>query len=236
MIDYDKWFREIAGEPKVNSNHAPFFPSSIRCVIAGRSGSGKTNLMFKFIMNREIDCDDAYIYSKSINQSIYKNFRKLYNALKSEFKDRVTTFHFFDSDKDTDIINPSEQDPNKKHLMIFDDIVDKKQVEIVQKYFRLGRHNNANCFYLHQSFHEVDKHGIRDNANMFILFEHCRKTLRHIHDDYISTDMELNEFESFCKEAWSQKHGFIVINLWEDPKCGRYVSNYKVIYTPKKYI
>jgi hypothetical protein len=47
--------------------------------------------------------------------------------------------------------------------------------------------------------------------------------------------MDFKEFKQFCDKAWSKKHGFVVINIWEEPFCGRYISNYEDIYTPLKY-
>jgi hypothetical protein len=48
--------------------------------------------------------------------------------------------------------------------------------------------------------------------------------------------MDFEEFKTFCEKAWRQKYGFIVINLWENAYCGRYLANYRDIYTPSKYI
>lgn len=47
--------------------------------------------------------------------------------------------------------------------------------------------------------------------------------------------MDFKEFKVFCDEAWSKKHGFVVINLWEEPYCGKYINNYETIYMPNKY-
>jgi hypothetical protein len=48
--------------------------------------------------------------------------------------------------------------------------------------------------------------------------------------------MDFHEFKKFCDNAWNKKHGFVVINLWEDPYCGRYVSTNFEIYVPNKYL
>ena len=91
-------------------------------------------------------------------------------------------------------------------------------------------------FYLCQSIHQLPKHGIRQNANIFILFEQDQKTLKYFHETSISVDMDLDEFKTFCEKAWNKKYGFVVINLWELPYCGKYLANYTEIYTPNKYI
>ena len=52
---------------------------------------------------------------------------------------------------------------------------------------------------------------------------------------HISADMDFAEFKKFCDEAFTAKHGFIVVNIWDDPYSGRYWENYNKIYIPKKY-
>ena len=68
------------------------------------------------------------------------------------------------------------------------------------------------------------------------MFEHDQKTLKYFHETNISFDMDFDEFKTFCEKDWRQKYGFVVINLWEDSHCGRYLANYTEIYTPNKYI
>jgi hypothetical protein len=52
---------------------------------------------------------------------------------------------------------------------VFDDVMLEKQSPI-EKYFSQGRHGNADCFYLCQSYFRIPKQAIRDNANLIILF------------------------------------------------------------------
>ena len=118
--------------------------------------------------------------------------------------------------------------------MIFDDVMNADQTKI-KDYFCRGRHNNVNVFYLCQSLHKIAKHCIRDNANVFILFHQDDKTLKYFHETHVSGDMDFDEFKEFCDKAWNKKHGFVVLNLWEDPYCGRYLSNNFEIYVPNKY-
>jgi len=142
----------------------------------------------------------------------------------------VKIANFFDADDE--IKDPSELDPNMNHVMVFDDVMFNDQTKI-KEYFCKGRHNNVNEFYLCQSLHKIAKHCIKDNTNVFILFE---QDVKYFHETHIRNDMKFKEFEDFCNNAWSKNHGFIVINLWEKPYCGKYISNYEDIYVPKKYI
>ena len=232
-IDYSKQF---AIENK-KTCHAPFLPKNIFCVISGATGCGKTNLMLNFLLNNGVlDYSDVYVYSPTLHQPAYKYLKNYYNDAENKirvlFKINVTIGHFFDGD--AEIKDPSELDSRTNHIMIFDDVMNADQTKI-KDYFCRGRHNNVNVFYLCQSLHKIAKHCIRENANIFVLFHQDDKTLKYFHDTHISGDMDFKEFKVFCDEAWSKKHGFVVINLWEEPYCGKYINNYETIYMPNKY-
>ena len=234
IIDYSKYFET----PMNCAKHAAFFPKNIFCITAGATGCGKTNLVLNLLLNEGfLDYSDVYIYSSTLHQPSYNLLKRHYNNLEDKIKricgKDVKIVQFFDSD--VEIKNPSELDPKGKHIMIFDDVMNADQA-IIKDYFCKGRHNNVNIFYLCQSLHKIAKHCIRENANIFILFHQDDKTLKYFHETNISGDMDFKEFKQFCDEAWSKKHGFVVINLWEDPYCGRYITNYDTIYTPNKYI
>jgi hypothetical protein len=160
-------------------------------------------------------------------------YKKLEDNIKRITGRNIQIAHFFDND--VEIKNPSELDLKGKHVMIFDDVMFDDQTKI-KEYFCKGRHNNVNIFYLCQSLHKLPKHGIRQNANVFILFHQDDKTLKYFHETHISGDMDFKEFKQFCDGAWTKKHGFVVINLWEEPHCGRYITNYDTIYTSNKYL
>ena len=218
--------------------HAAIFPKNIFCVMAGSTGSGKTNLMLNFLMKEKIlNYSTVYVYSSTLHQPVYKHLKAFYenleNYIKYNTKQAVKVAQFFDVD--TEILNPSKLDENKNHIMIFDDVMQENQ-SVIKDYFCRGRHNNVNVFYLCQSLHQIAKHCIRQNANMFILFKQDDKTLKYFHETHISGDMDFKEFKRFCDGAWSKKHGFVVINIWDDAYCGRYWVNYNKIYIPEKYI
>jgi len=217
--------------------HSAFFPKTIFCVIAGSTGSGKTNLMVYLLKKEKIlNYSDIYVYSSTLHQPAYEYLKEYYENLEKlihhKTNQTVKIAHFFDADET--IVNPSELDKNKNHIMIFDDVMLRDQT-VIKDYFCRGRHNNVNVFYLCQSLHKIAKHCIRENANTFILFKQDDKTLKYFHETHISGDMDFKEFKQFCDGAWSKKHGFVVINIWDDAYCGRYWANYNQIYIPEKY-
>src|SRR5579863_6043861 len=234
ITDYTKDFNTPQSK---SGRHATIFPKNIFCVIAGSTGSGKTNLMVNLLKKEKIlNYSNVYVYSPTLYQPAYVYLKEYYETLENFIKyntsQRVKIAYFFDTDEE--IINPSELDKNKNHIMIFDDVMLKDQ-SIIKDYFCRGRHNNVSVFYLVQSLHKISKHCIRENANIFILFQQDDKTLKYFHETHISGDMAWDEFKRFCQNAWNHKHGFVVINLFEDPYCGRYIDNYKSLYIPQRF-
>lgn len=217
--------------------HSILFPKNIFCVIAGSTGSGKTNLMLNLLKKEKLlTYNHVYVYSSTLYQPAYEYLRSYYRAIEQlilqKTSKEVEIAHFFDADDE--ILNPTNLNKSMNHIMIFDDVMLKDQ-SVIKDYFCRGRHNNVSVFYLCQSLHKIAKHCIRENANMFILFKQDDKTLKYFHETHISGDMDFSEFKHFCDAAWSRKHGFVVINIWDDPYCGRYWSNYDSIYVPEKY-
>lgn len=223
-IDYTKLCKK-----EEKKKHSEIFPNSIRMIIAGSSGCGKTNLMVNFLLNGDLEYDDIIIYTTTPHQDLYQFLRNFYSGLQNKYKTgEIIKFY---GPEDT-VRNPSELDPNKTHVVIFDDVQEENQ-KIMTDYFCRGRHNNINIFYLCQSIHRLKKHGIRQNANIFILFRQDEKTLKYFYETEICSDMEFHEFEEFCNTAWNKDHGYVIINMWEKPACGRYMQNYETIWVPK---
>ena len=63
--------------------------------------------------------------------------------------------------------------------MIFDDVRAKEPV--INEYFCRGRHNNCNMIYLNQKLFTIDRQSVRENCNLFILFEQRGKVLMSIY-------------------------------------------------------
>ena len=237
-------YYEIADPDELKSKHAPMFPRTIFCVIAGPTGSGKTNLMVHLLVTPDLlDYGDVYIYAPTLHQKSYKYLKEYYTKKEIDIQyilkqiklpvKPIKICHFFDVDHE--IKDPSELNTNISHIMLFDDVMNTDQTKI-KDYFCRGRHNNVNVFYLCQSLYKIQKHCIRDNANMFILFHQDDQTLKRFYDTHISGDMTFEEFHIFCNDSWSRKCGFVIINLMEKPYCGKYLRNLSDIYLPNKYI
>jgi len=232
--DYSK---EFPPDTAPSGRHSGFFPKNIMCVIAGSTGSGKTNLICNLLKEPGIlNYSDVFVYSPTLYQPAYKFLRSYYTNLEELLKQKcgrtAKIAHFYDTD--AEIVDPSTLRIDRNHVMIFDDVMLDDQT-LIKQYFCRGRHNNVSVFYLCQSLHKIKKHCIRDNANTFILFKQDDKTMKYFFETHISGDMDFKEFKTFYDGVWCKKFSFIVINLWEEAEYGRYLDSYATVFTPKKY-
>lgn len=206
--------------------HSKLLPNSIRCIIAGPSNCGKTNLLINLIVSEHgLKFQHIYVYSKTLWQSKYKYLRKLFRSLNGS----VVGYHEF-SNADQ-VIEPKNVLPNA--IIIFDDVICEKNQHIIRKYFSLGRHRSVDSFYLTTTYARVSKHLIRDNCNFLILFRQDELNLRHIYRDMgVACHMRFDQFQRFCYECWNDKYGFAVIDVDSDLDAGRYrkgFANYLIL-------
>lgn len=203
----------LAKESK-SFRHSKLLPNSIRCIIAGPSNCGKTNLLISLIESEHgLKFENIYIYSKTLTQDKYTYLKKVLTPIKE------IGFHTFTASEK--VIAPN--DAKKNSIFIFDDVVVDRKQENIKNFFCLGRHRNIDCFYLTQTYTKVCKHLIRDNCNFLILFRQDDLNLKHVYNDMgVSSDMNFAEFCKFCLECWKNKYGFAVIDLDSNVNVGRY--------------
>ena len=103
--------------------------------------------------------------------------------------------------------------------MIFDDVRAKEPV--INEYFCRGKHNNCNMIYLNQNLFSLDRQRVRENCNLFILFEQRGKVLASIYQDffinvelsYINVELSYNDFANVCNKVWKEPYNYIVIDI-----------------------
>jgi GTPase SAR1 family protein len=198
---------------KNSDNKTDLFPLPLRCLIVGQSGSGKTTVLWNIITNYWIPYDNLYIFTKSIDQPIYKNLQDNINKL-----NEIESYFFDNCD---DIISVDECKPNS--LVIFDDCILEKQ-SVIRDYFVRSRPKNISCIYLSQCYSLVDLQVIRNNLNFLILFKQNNHYINMIWNDHIGSDKTLEEFKIFLNKCWKNKYGFASIDL----KNRRYFNNFNV--------
>ena len=103
--------------------------------------------------------------------------------------------------------------------MIFDDVRAKEPV--FNEYFCRGRHNNCNMIYLNQNLFTIDRQSVRENCNLFILFEQRGKVLISIYQGFFNNvELSYNDFAfaNICKKVWKELCNYIVIDITKSKK------------------
>jgi len=223
-------------------------PKSIRGLIVGKSGCGKTTLLMNLLL-RWLDYNKLFVFGKSLFQKEYQILKRaIEEGLPKEmitllFQDKIESDPFRVIEELSECIkkksdiecefcedgvpDPEELDSNDNNLMIFDDLMLEKQ-NSCEKYYTRGRHSNVDCFYLSQNYFKLPRQTVRENTNFICLFPQDNKNITHIFQDHVSSDMTLDRFKYLCKEAWKEPHGFVVIDLTS--KHGRYRCNFDKFY------
>ena len=94
-----------------------------------------------------------------------------------------------------------------------------------------------NIIFITQSYYEIPKRTIRDNANFLILFRQNTRSIEPIHRDNVdSTDMSYKEFQSFVNDVWKKKHNFVTIDKTLEASEGKFRKNLDSFYIPTKHI
>jgi len=195
------------------SRHGALFPTTVRSLVLGSSGCGKTNLIYFLLVGENgLRFENLYIYSKTLDQPKYQLLKRIIDQVEG-----VNMHTFFDKDN---VIPPEEVLPNS--IFIMDDVINEKQ-NVIRDYFTRGRHNKIDIFYLAQSYSKVPKQLIRDNTNLIVLFKQDETNLKHVYNEHCSSDMTYPEFKNFCVTCWNRdRFSFVVICKDSERDNGRY--------------
>ena len=248
-------------EHLINRHNSLLLPKSIRGIVVGKSGCGKSNLMFNLLLRDGfLDYNSLKVFGKSLFQPEYKIIKSAFEqnvpkdhivqlfTMKDELQakgvDPVTVLHSISSDlpyksdiqceffeNANQVPDPKDLDPSPKNLIIFDDLQLEKH-STCEKYYVRGRHSNVDCFYLAQNYFKLPRQNIRENANFICLFKQDAKNVNHLYQDHVGDDMTKQEFKAFCKKVWSMPHGFITIDLSSGMYSGKYRCMLDTFYIP----
>ena len=129
-----------------------------------------------------------------------------------------------------DVPDPRELSPQKKNLMIFDDLLLEKQ-NTCESYYVRGRHSNIDCLYLAQNYFKLLRQTIRENTN-FISVSPRPEEPKPYFWDHVGSNMTKEEFRQLCKVDWEKQHGFVIIDLISKKHNGKYRSGLDEFYIP----
>ena len=259
ILNYLSWDDSDGGR-----GDCALFPKKVRCLICGASGSGKTQLVLNMILQKWITMKNLIIVTPSLFQPMYQvlihglqhnlpfpliiNIFREKESIKNSGLDvkfvieklgdeigkgenSITIDAFDDVSKVSDI---AELSPNT--LIIFDDLMlDKAALKRAEEFFTRGRPRGINIVFISQSYYEVPRRTIRENCNFLILFKQNKKSLDSLYRDE-GSDIDRKEFEGLCKEAWRDRHSFLVVDKTSSADEGKYRIGFDTFYIPRSYV
>ena len=244
------------------AKHYFLLPKSIRGLIIGRSGCGKTTLLNNLLLKEGfLDYENLLVFGPSLHQPEYRIMKAAFDKKLSKDQIRV----IFERQKEINLAGGPEKviedydgickgkikadfhaqsetvpDPvtlnaTEIFLLILDDIMTGPQSK-AEDYYTRGRHNNVDVFYISQSYFRLPRQTIRENSNFLILFPQDEKNLRHIYEDRCSSDsndLSYELFKRFCTNVWNEKpFNFVTIDSTREQNSGKYRKNLDEFWSP----
>jgi ABC-type dipeptide/oligopeptide/nickel transport system ATPase component len=217
------WYKKIPKKFLLKSHNPHFDIHHIklpfRMIIAGNSGSGKTQTLLNLLYNMPDTFEKIFIVTKNKDEP-------LYNYLEDKLgKDGLTIKEGITELPDLDAL-----DKEQNNLIVLDDLVNEpsKQQRPVCDYFIRARKKNCSIIYISQSFYAVPKL-IRDNISYLIIKQvSSMKNLTMICRE-CSLGIEKKQLKKIYDDATASKQDFLLIDL-EGDKDERFRKNFDEIY------
>jgi hypothetical protein len=198
---------------------SPLMPRTpCRVLIAGASGSGKSQLTANIIMKGWIPFDKIVLCAKNPDQEVYEELEAHIADVAEE--NELDPKDLFQIVTDVnDVPKVEDFDKSKKTLLAFDDfITSSKDLPKISDFFVRARHKGVSPFFLTQDFYQVPLI-IRRNCNYFFLFGGMsERDLVSLHKDLAQGGLDVKEFKKIYRAATAEKYSFLMIDLVTDKK------------------
>jgi len=217
------WYKKMPKKYLLKSHNPHFDRHHIklpfRLIIAGNSGSGKTQTLLNLLYNMPNTFEKIYIITKSKSEPLYEFLEDKLGEDGLSIKEGISELPDVDS-----------LDKTQNNLIVLDDLVNEsaKAQRPIADYFIRARKKNASIVYISQSFYAVPKL-IRDNISYLIIKQvSSMKNLTMICRE-CSLGIEKKQLKKIYDDATQSKQDFLLIDL-EGEKDERFRKNFDEIY------
>ena len=184
MISFDDYANENKIEHNSKWRYIPDHP--YRILIAGGSGSGKTNALLNLI-NNEPDIDKTYLYAKDPYEAKYQYLINEREKVGLDHFKYPKAFIQYSNDMVGVYKNIENYNPGKKReiLIVFDDMIadminNKKLNPVVTELLIRGRKLNISFVFITQSYFKVPKDVRLNSTHFFIMKIPNKRELQQI--------------------------------------------------------
>jgi len=237
-FEVKNYYTEIPKEFLVKAHNPNFHIHGIevpfRMLIIGASGSGKTNTLMNILMATSGTFDRIIICCKSTEEPFYRFLQQKHKNIQFYENGSVPDISQFEPidgeginfDNQLSSSNFHEQKSKTKNkskvskasvvplqtLIVFDDLMTKKDQEDIIEYYIRGRKLGCSMIYLTQAYNKTPKN-IRQNCNYFVLKKLANKRDLNLIINDISVEAdEVKEIYDMVKETADIKN-FTLIDL-----------------------
>ncbi|GFX69613.1 uncharacterized protein TNCV_1769821 [Trichonephila clavipes] len=199
-----------------------------RLLIAGASGTGKTNLLLNFIYDY-LEFDNLFVCAKDMYEPKYAKLKEKYTMFDSVDFDKILVKYpkkkkimlelfekfgrkrtLFSSDT-KEFITMDDLDPSCKNVVVFDDCMTDKEQKSIEDFFVRGRKKNATIMYLSQSYYRTPII-IRRNCNYLIFFNLQQREIQQIIRE-IEGSLTKKEFSRLYRKCMQQPYDSFMLDL-----------------------
>ena len=212
-------YKTTADNPNLDKHNIELH---FRMLVSAPSGSGKTSFVYNLLHIMDGTFDKVFVICANKDEP-------LYNHLVDKSKGRIVISEGISSIPDMDSFKKDDQT-----LIIFDDLVNKKNQSPIINYFIRCRKKNCSAIYITQSYYEVPTI-IRKNVNYAVFLKLGGvKELKMIMRDYSMDD--INQLKNMFEYATNDKFQVLIIDKEsQDPK-RKFRKNYLEYLDPADFV
>jgi len=217
------WYKKMPKKYLLKSHNPHYDRHHIklpfRMIIAGNSGSGKTQTLLNLLYNIPNTFEKIFIVTKNKDEPLYNFLEDKLGEDGLSIKEGISELPDVDS-----------LDKTQNNLIVLDDLVNEpsKQQRPICDYFIRARKKNCSIIYISQSFYAVPKL-IRDNISYLIIKQvSSMKNLTMICRE-CSLGIDKKQLKKIYDDATQSKQDFLLIDL-EGDKDERFRKNFDEIY------